>query len=890
MTIIVGSNASETLNGGTDADVINALGGNDVINAGSRPSVPNSGIDVVDGGNGIDTLVVDASAELQSVSFSVGISPSFTVRSTSGNFYVDAYKMERFQFIGGAGDDNINSGEFGGAINGGGGINYWTADLSGVFKAITFNLGITTAIPVAGLTSIFAIDRINLTTSLGNDAIAGGNQGDTIFTGDGNDTVNAESRQTTAGAAIDVVDGGADVDTLVVDASSETTAVQLFVGSTPTFQVRSASNRFYVDAYNMEVINFRGGSGGDTINAGDHAGSIIGGAGVDRWLADLSYITANIAFTLGTTTSIAAAGLTTISTIEAISLATGIGNDAIVGGGQADSITTGSGNDTIDAKTRPSAAGSDIDVVDGGKGIDTLIVNAAAENKAVQLFAGGSPTFSLRSTSGNFYADAYNIERIGFTGGAGADDIRTADHGGSVDGGAGLDSWFADLSAQRVDLTFILGSTTSINSAGLNSIANIDRIELTTGSGDDTVTGGAQADAINTNAGNDVIDAKTRPAASGSGIDVVDGGVGKDTLVVDAGAETKSVQLFVGSSPTFSVRSNSGIFYVDAYNMELVDFTGGAGADDIRTADHAGSVDGGAGMDSWFADLSGVTADIFFSLGATTAIASAGLTSILGLERVELTTGSGNDDIIGGAQADAISTSGGNDFIDAKTRPTAAGSGIDVVDGGQGIDTLIVDASAETKAVQLFAGGSPAFSVRSESGRFFIDAYSVERVNLTSGAGADAITGRFLDDTIATAIGNDTIDGGDGNDSVNAGAGVDTLYGSRGIDQLTGGAGADDFIYSKLADSGVANNSVDFIIDFQAGIDDLDVSALDANNSNMDGNQAFTFIGAAGFHNVKGELRAIAGTVEADINGDAIADFRVNISNGASLGANDIVL
>ncbi len=571
----------------------------------------------------------------------------------------------------------------------------------------------------------------------GADNLVGTSAADTINGLDGNDIINAGTRPTVAGSGIDVVDGGAGFDTLVVNCAAETQSVQLFAGGSPTLQVRSNSGNFYIDAYNMEAVNFTGGSGNDSIGTGERAGAVNGGAGIDHWLADLGGLFTGVTFVLGTTTSIAAAGLSSILAIERITLTTGAGNDVITGGAQADNISTGDGDDTIDARTRPTLAGSGIDVVDGGLDTDTLIVNAAAETQGVQLFTGGSPTFQVRSTSGTFYVDAYSMEVIRFTGGAGADSIQTGTRGGTVDGGAGIDHWQTDLSALTTAVTFQLGTTTSIAAAGLTSILNLERITLTTGSGNDSIIGGTQADTISTGNGNDTVNARSRPTVAASGTDVVDGGAGSDTLVVYCATETLGVQLFTGGSPTFQVRSTSGNFYVDAYNMETVQFTGGAGADSIQTGTRGGTVDGGAGIDHWQADLSALTAAVTFQLGTTTSIAAAGLTSILNLERISLTTGSGNDSIIGGVQADTITTGLGNDVINARMRPTVAGSGVDVVDGGAGSDTLVVYCAAETLGVQLFTGGSPTFQVRSASGNFYVDAYNMETVQFTGGAGAD---------------------------------------------------------------------------------------------------------------------------------------------------------
>ena len=880
------TNGDDILNGTSAAETINGLGGNDTIDAKTRPNAPGSDIDVVDGGTGIDTLVVNCSAETQSVSLGTGSSPTFAVRSTSGNFYVDAYNMEKVKFTGGSGNDSIDTGERGGTVNGGGGIDHWFANLGGLFTNVTFTLGTTTAIAAAGLTSISAIERLSLTTGAGDDAITGGAQADTINTGDGDDTINAKTRPTGGGPA-DVVDGGADTDTLIVDASAETKAVQLSVGSSPVFAVRSDSGNFYVDAYNMEIIDFTGGAGGDTINTGDHAGSLDGGGGIDHWLADLSALTSDVSFALSTTTAIAAAGLTSILGIERLTLTTGSGGDTISGGAQADTIYTGGGDDTINARTRPTGGGP-IDVVDGGAGTDTLVVSAASETQAVQLTNGSSPTFAVRSTSGNFYVDAYNMEIVKIATGAGNDTIDTGNHGGTVNGNGGTDHWLANLGALVAGINFTLGTTTSIAAAGLTSIANLERISLTTGSGDDSITSGAQADTINTGNGDDTINARTRPTGGGP-IDVVDGGGGSDTLIVSAASETQAIQLTNGSSPTFAVRSTSGNFYVDAYNMEVIKIATGSGADSINTGNHAGTVDGNGGIDHWLADLSALTTAVAFTLGTTLDIAAAGLTSIRDIERISITTGSGNDTITGGAQADTINTGLGNDIIDAKTRPTGGGP-IDVVDGGVGIDLLVVDTSAETGAVQVFAGTSPTFAVRSASGNFYVDAYDMEKLKFIGGSGIDTITGKSAGDSITTNAGNDILNGADGNDALSSGLGNDLLTGGRGADKLTSGDGADDFVYSLVTDSSVFNNAMDTIVDFTSGLDDIDLSDIDANNLGVDGNQAFVLIGAAAFHGIAGELRSVGGLIEGDVNGDSVADIRILFSNGATALAGDIIL
>ena len=105
---------------------------------------------------------------------------------------------------------------------------------------------------------------------------------------------------------------------------------------------------------------------------------------------------------------------------------------------------------------------------------------------------------------------------------------------------------------------------------------------------------------------------------------------------------------------------------------------------------------------------------------------------------------------------------------------------------------------------------------------------------------------------------------------------------------LTGGADADHFIFKTVADS-VKGAARDMILDFtRAQADKIDLAAIDA-NTQVAGNNTFHFIGAAGFHHVAGELRCSGGIIQADVNGDAVADFEIHV-NLPTLITNDFVL
>ncbi len=70
--------------------------------------------------------------------------------------------------------------------------------------------------------------------------------------------------------------------------------------------------------------------------------------------------------------------------------------------------------------------------------------------------------------------------------------------------------------------------------------------------------------------------------------------------------------------------------------------------------------------------------------------------------------------------------------------------------------------------------------------------------------------------------------------------------------------------------------------------DHIDLAGIDA-NTQATGDQAFGFIGSAAFSGVAGQLRYAAHSLEGDINGDGVADFRIHV-NVASLQHGDLIL
>ena len=169
--------------------------------------------------------------------------------------------------------------------------------------------------------------------------------------------------------------------------------------------------------------------------------------------------------------------------------------------------------------------------------------------------------------------------------------------------------------------------------------------------------------------------------------------------------------------------------------------------------------------------------------------------------------------------------------------------------------------------------------------------------------GNDTLTGAMGSDRLAGGSGNDNLGGGDGDDSLQGnlgndtlagGEGDDTIVGGYGRDSLTGNGGADVFVFTALGQSGVTVSTYDTITDFTQGDDVINLAAIDAKTTNAAPNDAFTFIGAAPFSGVAGQLHYLqsAGStfIEMDVNGDGVADSIIRLAGLITLNASDFVL
>jgi Ca2+-binding RTX toxin-like protein len=257
----------------------------------------------------------------------------------------------------------------------------------------------------------------------------------------------------------------------------------------------------------------------------------------------------------------------------------------------------------------------------------------------------------------------------------------------------------------------------------------------------------------------------------------------------------------------------------------------------------------------------------------------------------------GNDKLYGGA---------GNDFF------LGIGTGNDLFDGGDGVDTVSYAGSNAGIRMRLDPPSPLPQANFAFAGQAVGDSYnSIENVIGTQFA--DRIVGlseqnvtevdEFGTPFTYTVKSKNVLDGGAGNDLLDGRWGNDVLIGGLGRDTLTGGHENDRFDFNSVAES-PRGAGRDVITDFgytqyivigdgtsiQVRDDDkIDLSTIDA-NTRVAGNQAFTFIGVNAFSGVSGQLRFSNEIVQADVNGDRVADLEIQLLDVTTLLSRDFIL
>lgn len=405
-----GDNLLKGLAGVTD--IISGNGGNDwlVPYTHGRLDAP----DHCDGGTGIDTLQVDASAETRKVYFSMR-----RITSDSGNFEITTANMERAVFKGGAGINIFDCSEISGGIIDGHatGIDAFvysyekmtTPVVSTFYK--TMQIGGQTGLRVNN------IDYVVITGGSSNDTLTSLTNGDDeLRGGGGNDTLNGGfgSDRLDGGTGIDTVDhtfydgsvvanlttgkvtfpGNTGVDTLIsIENFNSGNGADTLTGSSVdnVLKANGGNDTLYGEGGNDTLDGgdqndiLRGGAGRDILLGGEGNDILDGGADLDLLLdggtgfdsADFRFFNGGMKVDLfnGKATAVGLGGSETLRSIEAVY--TGNGNDQINGDSFVNVLSGGGGKDTLsgggDNDTLYGNAGND--TLEGGYGNDTLYGN-----------------------------------------------------------------------------------------------------------------------------------------------------------------------------------------------------------------------------------------------------------------------------------------------------------------------------------------------------------------------------------------------------------------------------------------------------------------------------------------------------------------------------------
>jgi Ca2+-binding RTX toxin-like protein len=215
------------------------------------------------------------------------------------------------------------------------------------------------------------------------------------------------------------------------------------------------------------------------------------------------------------------------------------------------------------------------------------------------------------------------------------------------------------------------------------------------------------------------------------------------------------------------------------------------------------------------------------------------------------------------------------------------GGGGDHFEGGEGFD--IVSYEGSTRSVRL-----DLLNDRHSFGDAVGDTFdSIEAFQ--GGDTRDQLRGSNEADIFYGGGGVDRLYGRRGDDILDGQGGIDALYGGLGADTMTGGEdnARDRFIYFNIKESGVGAGNRDVITDFVSDQDRIEISRFDADVT-QGFKQSFNFLGDAAFSNTAGELRYGADggitLVQADTNGDGLADFEIELVGDLTLSASDFLI
>lgn len=378
---------------------------------------------------------------------------------------------------------------------------------------------------------------------------------------------------------------------------------------------------------------------------------------------------------------------------------------------------------------------------------------------------------------------------------------------------------------------------------------------------------------------------------------------GTDTLDLSTDTRDQAINLVGGG--VSSAYGLVGNILIESRTV-IENFVAGSGNDRVQGNDARNHIRGALGNDN--IDGLGNNDTLWGEAGADTVLGGAGNDSILGGDGADWLDGGLHNDLLnGGADADRIFGGAGNDKL-------YGGEGNDTLDGDAGTDLLYGEAGDDSllgdAGVDKLYGGVGADTLEGGDGNDLLygedgaDSLSggagndnlyggAEADTLAGGAGNDLLYGHDGDDLLAGDAGNERLYGGAGNDALLGGDGADRLYGEAGDDTLTGGAGADQiaggagadlFVFLAASDSTLNTRGRDMVLDFETGVDQIDLSAF-ASGASFIGDAAFS-----GANQLRLTFSRSVWVLEYDADGDGLADFALSLRARDGISVDDLVL
>lgn len=718
----------------------------------------------IDGGNGTDTLVADASsysstdvaAEREGFNvknfeiLSLTAGGTVDIRNFANNTFT-SYETNGTGTLNGLGTTAVSL-----AAKATGSI---TLDRATDGSADTATITLAAATP-GTFAAIDASDEETLTISSGGTA-AGSNVITTLTATDATSLTITGNRDLTITNAI----SGTALATLNASGLSGT-GVNLVVDASNSTANMTVTLAAGVESTAGETMNtVTTGSGADTVTGGAYADSITTGAGNDR-------VTAG-------------GGNDTVTT--------SFGNDSVDGGDGDDSITDTSGNDTLigGAGNDTLSAASGADSVSGGEGNDRIYITSLGSNDTVD---GGVGTDSLSAAAtsttlaASFYSDVTESSVLNVT---------------------GVESAYIQVTTSAAD------TTTAPLNVDFTSVTGMSTLYLDVVAADDTAVkitnfGGSSVLLTELAAGQDPefvnIDGADQaslgitvrgfaPTTAANG-DVTVTGVTALTITGDSYVSTTKQTNLLGSITadsvdTFTLQTDGTGGY--AANTTALTITGTVSVDNAQTV----TIAAGASDTLELSGASDIEAINNLVQTATVTIGENGTLTVGGGD-INLGTAALNTLTVTNGIGGTISTLDIEAGSAATFTGTLSASSTSALDLNFRIVSGTVTMSTGSAWTLATAGATGANSLTITGYGDVAEGTAITLAGTTFTLNASGLTDADgLTVTGANVTSTVSITGSSGADTITGSAGADTLTGSNGADDIIGGVGADRIVLTE---------------------------------------------------------------------------------------------